>query len=62
KMRSERDPIEQVKTRLLDKKWADEDELKAVDKEVRDIVADAAEFAQNDAEPDPSELWTDIVL
>ncbi|CCV06836.1 Pyruvate dehydrogenase E1 component, alpha subunit [Mesorhizobium metallidurans STM 2683] len=62
KMRSEHDPIEQVKARLLDKKWATEDELKAVDKEVRDIVADAAEFAQNDAEPDPSELWTDIVL
>ncbi|GLS41637.1 pyruvate dehydrogenase E1 component subunit alpha [Mesorhizobium tianshanense] len=62
KMRSERDPIEQVKARLLEKKWADEDELKTIDKEVRDIVADAAEFAQNDAEPDPSELWTDIVL
>jgi pyruvate dehydrogenase E1 component alpha subunit len=29
---------------------------------VRDIVADAAEFAQNDPEPDASELWTDIVL
>ncbi|ESX82228.1 pyruvate dehydrogenase E1 subunit alpha [Mesorhizobium sp. LSHC420B00] len=62
KMRSERDPIEQVKARLLDKKWASEDELKAIDKEVRDVVADAAEFAQNDAEPDPSELWTNIVL
>ncbi|BCG94735.1 pyruvate dehydrogenase (acetyl-transferring) E1 component subunit alpha [Mesorhizobium sp. 131-2-1] len=62
KMRSEHDPIEQVRARLLDKKWASEDELKAIDKEVRDIVADAAEFAQNDAEPDPSELWTDIVL
>ncbi|TGQ56072.1 pyruvate dehydrogenase (acetyl-transferring) E1 component subunit alpha [Mesorhizobium sp. M1C.F.Ca.ET.193.01.1.1] len=62
KMRSEHDPIEQVKARLMEKKWASEDELKAVDKEVRDIVADAAEFAQNDAEPDPSELWTDIVL
>lgn len=62
KMRSEHDPIEQVKARLLDKKWATEDELKTIDKEVRDIVADAAEFAQNDAEPDPSELWTDIVL
>ncbi|RAZ88698.1 pyruvate dehydrogenase (acetyl-transferring) E1 component subunit alpha [Mesorhizobium hawassense] len=62
KMRSEHDPIEQVRARLLDKKWASEDELKAIDKEVRDIVADAAEFAQHDAEPDPSELWTDIVL
>lgn len=62
KMRSDHDPIEQVKARLTQKKWATEDELKTIDKEVRDIVADAAEFAQNDAEPDPSELWTDIVL
>lgn len=60
KMRSEHDPIEQVKARLIGKKWADEDELKAIDKEVRDIVADAAEFAQTASEPDPSELWTDI--
>ncbi len=60
KMRSEHDPIEQVKARLIEKKWASEDELKAVDKEVRDIVADAAEFAQTDPEPDASELWTDI--
>jgi pyruvate dehydrogenase E1 component alpha subunit len=62
KMRSEHDPIEQVKVRLIEKKWATEDELKTIDKEVRDVVADAAEFAQNDAEPDPSQLWTDIVL
>ena len=62
KMRSEHDPIEQVKQRLLEKKWASEDDLKAIDKEVRDIVADAAEFAQNDPEPDASELWTDITL
>ncbi|MBZ9874222.1 pyruvate dehydrogenase (acetyl-transferring) E1 component subunit alpha [Mesorhizobium sp. BR1-1-9] len=62
KMRSEHDPIEQVKARLIQKKWASEDELKTIDKEVRDVVADAAEFAQHDAELDPSELWTDIVL
>jgi pyruvate dehydrogenase E1 component alpha subunit len=61
KMRSEHDPIEQVKARLTTKKWASEDDLKAIDKEVRDVVADAADFAQNDAEPDVSELWTDIV-
>jgi pyruvate dehydrogenase E1 component alpha subunit len=62
KMRAEQDPIEQVKARLIDKKWASEDELKAIDKEVRDVVADAADFAQTDPEPDVSELWTDIVL
>ena len=62
KMRSEHDPIEQVKARLLDAKWASDDELKAIDKEVRDIVADAADFAQTDPEPDPSELYTDVLL
>jgi pyruvate dehydrogenase E1 component alpha subunit len=60
-MRSEHDPIEQVKARLIDKKWASEDDLKGIDKEVRDVVADAADFAQTDPEPDPSELWTDVV-
>ncbi|GHC63005.1 pyruvate dehydrogenase (acetyl-transferring) E1 component subunit alpha [Limoniibacter endophyticus] len=62
KMRAEQDPIEQVKKRLLEKKWASEDELKAIDKDVRDIVTDSAEFAQTDPEPDPSELYTDILL
>jgi pyruvate dehydrogenase E1 component alpha subunit len=62
KMRSEHDPIEQVKARLAAKKWAGEDDLKAIDKDVRDIVADAADFAQTDPEPDVSELWTDILV
>ncbi|MFN4271411.1 MAG: pyruvate dehydrogenase (acetyl-transferring) E1 component subunit alpha [Aliihoeflea sp.] len=61
KMRSEQDPIEQVKERLLKAKWATEDDLKAIDKEVREIVADSADFAQSDPEPDPSELYTDIL-
>ncbi|MDL2407865.1 pyruvate dehydrogenase (acetyl-transferring) E1 component subunit alpha [Rhizobium calliandrae] len=62
KMRSEHDPIEQVRARLLEKGWASEDELKAIDKDVRDIVADSADFAQADPEPDASELFTDILL
>ena len=62
KMRSEQDPIEQVRARLLEKGWASEDELKAIDKEVRDIVADSADFAQANPEPDASELYTDILL
>ena len=62
KMRSEHDPIEQVRIRLLEKGWATEDDLKDIDKDVRDIVADSADFAQNDPEPDASELYTDILL
>ena len=62
KMRTEHDPIEQVRKRLLDNDWASEDELKAIDKKVREIVAESAEFAQSDPEPDASELYTDILL
>ena len=62
KMRTEHDPIEQVRKRLMDNGWASEDDLKAIDKDVRARVAEAAEFAQTDPEPDPSELYTDILL
>jgi pyruvate dehydrogenase E1 component alpha subunit len=60
KMRTERDPIEQVSQRLQKKGWATEAEIKDIDKEVRRVVNEAAEFAQQDLEPDPSELWTDV--
>jgi len=62
KTRSERDPIDMAKARLLDEKWINEDELKAIDKEIKAIVADSAEFAQTSPEPDPSELFTDVLL
>ncbi|WP_298821920.1 pyruvate dehydrogenase (acetyl-transferring) E1 component subunit alpha [uncultured Roseibium sp.] len=62
KMRTEHDPIEQVRARLLENKWASEDDLKGIDKDVRARVAEAAEFAQTDPEPDVSELYTDILL
>jgi pyruvate dehydrogenase E1 component alpha subunit len=62
KMRSEHDPIEQVKARILENGWASEDALKDIDKDVREIVADSADFAQSDREPDASELYTDILL
>jgi len=62
KTRSERDPIDMAKQRLLDEKWTDEDALKAIDKDIKLIVADSAEFAQTSPEPDPSELYTDVLL
>ena len=62
KMRAEQDPIEQVKQRVLDKKYASEEELKAIDKKIREIVGKSAEFALADPLPDPSELYTDILI
>ena len=62
KVRSERDPIDRMRVWLLDEKVADEDELKEMDRNIKDIVSDAAEFAQNSPEPDPSELYTDVMV
>ena len=62
KMRDQQDPIEQVRTRLMKEHGTTEDELKAMDGKIRGIVAEAADFAQSNPEPDPSELWTDITL
>ncbi len=62
RMRQEHDPIDLVKTRILKGGAADEARLKDIDREVKAIVADAADFAQNSPEPDPSELYTDILI
>jgi pyruvate dehydrogenase E1 component alpha subunit len=60
KVRTEHDPIEQVRGRLLAKKWASEDELKKIDASIRAVINEASEFATHDAEPDPAELYTDV--
>jgi pyruvate dehydrogenase E1 component alpha subunit len=59
KVRHDQDPIEQVRNRLLAAKVS-EQELKDIDGAVREIVNEAADFAQHDPEPDVSELYTDI--
>jgi pyruvate dehydrogenase E1 component alpha subunit len=61
KMRTEHDPIEQVRQRLLQNGMANEDELKKIDASVRDLINEAAEFATNEPEPEPSELWSDVL-
>ena len=59
KVRHDQDPIEQVRNRVLGA-GVSEQELKAIDADVREIVNAAADFAQHDPEPDPSELYTDV--
>jgi pyruvate dehydrogenase E1 component alpha subunit len=60
KMREERDPIEQVRARLIAGKHASDDDLKAIDREIKEIVNAAADFARESPEPALEELWTDI--
>ncbi len=60
KMREERDAIEHVRELLLQGKHASDDDLKAIDREIKVIVNEAAEFAKESPEPALSELWTDI--
>ena len=60
-MRTERDPIEHLKAYMFEKNYTNEEALKALDKEVRATVAEAADFAQASPEPNPKELYTDIL-
>ncbi len=60
KMRAEHDPIDHLKERLLADGDVSEDDLKAIDKEIKDIVSDAADFAQESPEPDAEELYTKV--
>jgi pyruvate dehydrogenase E1 component alpha subunit len=61
RMRAERDPIAQARRRLIDG-GTDEAALKEIDKAVKSIVSEAAEYATNSPEPDPKELYTKILL
>ncbi|WP_421931472.1 pyruvate dehydrogenase (acetyl-transferring) E1 component subunit alpha [Phenylobacterium sp.] len=61
-VRKTRDPIDHLQELLEQKGWADEAALKAIDAEVKRIVADAAEFARTSPEPELSELYTDVYL
>jgi len=61
-MREKSDPIEQVKREILEAGYADEAGLKKLDREVRDIVDAAADFAETAPEPEASELYTDVLV
>lgn len=61
-MRENRDPIEGMKKKIIDLGKFSEDDFKSVEKQIRMIVNEAAEFAQQSPEPPPSELWTDVLV
>ena len=55
-----RDPINTVKA-AMEAEGVDEADVKAIDKEIKEIVNEAAEFAKTSPEPDAHELWTDVL-
>ncbi|HUL10330.1 MAG TPA: pyruvate dehydrogenase (acetyl-transferring) E1 component subunit alpha [Candidatus Acidoferrum sp.] len=61
-MRQKRDPIENFAHYLREGGHADEAALKTIDREIKDIVSEATEFAQSSPEPDPGELYTDVLV
>ncbi len=59
--KDEHDPLLIIK-KMMGEAGVAEDDIKAIDKEIKEIVSDAAEFAQQSPEPDESELWTDVLI
>ena len=60
-VREKSDPIEMAKAELL-KLGVSEDRLKDIEKDIRNSVAEAADFAEKSPEPAPSELYTDVLV
>ncbi len=60
--RGKHDPIDTLRDLMLKEGLVTEDALKIIERDVKEIVNDSAEFAQTSPEPDPSELWTDILV
>jgi pyruvate dehydrogenase E1 component alpha subunit len=60
KMRAQRDPIEAVRTLLVSQKYSTEEEIKIIDKEIKEIINECAEYAKESREVSAEELWTDI--
>jgi len=60
-VRKEQDPIDTLRDRLLADGLTDEAKLRDIDRDIKAVVTEAADFAQNSPEPDPFELYTDIL-
>jgi len=60
-MRKQRDPLDQLKERLI-KDGVSDEKLRELDAKVKAVVTESADFAMNSPEPDPAELWTDILI
>ena len=60
KIKAERDPIDNLRSYLISNNISTDSELKDIDKQIKDAISDAANFAISSDIPDDNELWTDI--
>lgn len=60
--RDHKDPIDLARKKIIDQGWADEEVLKELDKKAKAIANASADFARESPEPDPSELYTDVLI
>ena len=60
-VRDKSDSIEHLK-KLMTDAGISEDKFKAIDKEIRAIVAESADFAESAPEPELHELYTDVLV
>jgi pyruvate dehydrogenase E1 component alpha subunit len=56
----QRDPIEQVRTTILENDLATEEELAAIDAKIKGQVDEAVKFAEESPWPDPLEAYKDV--
>ena len=61
-VRDKSDPIEHVKKLLTEQHGVKEEDFKAVEQRIRKQVAESADFAESTPEPDPAELYTDVLV
>lgn len=62
KMREERDPITNFKAFLIENDMAGDAEFETIEKQIKQTIKETEEFATTSPEPDPSELWTDVLI
>lgn len=60
--KDEKDPIDRIRRMMLEEAGVSEDDIKVIDKDIKDIVTEAAQFAQDSPELPPEELWTDVLI
>ena len=62
KIKEERDPIDSLRNYLTSNNISTEAELKDFDRQIKDLISEAADFAINSDIPDDNELWTDVYI